>query len=632
MSLRVKMLLFIGVITVVVFLGSLATATIQFRSSAEQTSSRLAGETAKSVGNTTLNFFTKGLQTVRTLAGEFVSLRDQAQASPHEFGVMLHKAIELNPDVLCAWVILDPEFYDNRHNFEGRTAQMFDQRGYCYLSYYWKNGRIVQENTTADTSANFYYVAANAKHEAILEPYFYSWDGAQEQFITTIAVPIIENQEVTGVCGIDIKLEEIQHINQNINLYKTGFALLTSNQGTVVAAPNAKAAGQNLSTYLQLPPNHPIITTATSGQELQTIEKLESLAKEMCITVNPIVIGNTQTPWSLVIMAPTSEVFSDMRRMSGMLTINVIVGIAIMLLCGWWLTRSVLTPIKSSVQLAKLIADGDLTEQIDQRTNDETGDLIDALNLMCTNLNHMAVGTKSESNDIMQTCDNLEQMAMDMSNTASQQASSIEEVSAAMEQMVANIEQAADNARITEQLASKVQQQTLEVGELAKQATEANAQVNQRINIISEIAFQTNILALNAAVEAARAGEHGKGFAVVASEVRKLAEHSKKAAEEIVNLSTHSIEVSHAAGEKLINVIPELERTTKLVQEIAASSAEQKLGVSQINDALMSLNDVTQGYASSSEELAASGEELTTKAHNLSELVQNFKTKDEEKK
>jgi methyl-accepting chemotaxis protein len=191
--------------------------------------------------------------------------------------------------------------------------------------------------------------------------------------------------------------------------------------------------------------------------------------------------------------------------------------------------------------------------------------------------------------------------------------------------MAANIQQNTDNAQQTEKITLNVSQGVEKVGNASRESLESIRNIADKIGIINDIAFQTNILALNAAVEAARAGEHGKGFAVVAAEVRKLAERSKIAADEIVALASKSVNVTEDASELMGSLIPEIEKTAKLVQEIAAASIEQNSGSDQINNAIQQLNTVTQQNAASSEELATSSEELSSQAEQLKELIGFFR-------
>jgi methyl-accepting chemotaxis protein len=215
--------------------------------------------------------------------------------------------------------------------------------------------------------------------------------------------------------------------------------------------------------------------------------------------------------------------------------------------------------------------------------------------------------------------------AQSLSQGTSEQAAAVEETSSSLEQMTASITQNAENSRQMEQAARRGAANAEESGQAVRETVGAMKAIAQRIGIIEEIAYQTNLLALNAAIEAARAGEHGKGFAVVATEVRKLAERSQTAAQEISELASGSVQVAERSGVLLAELIPAIRSTAELVQEVAAASDEQAAGVSQVNRAMGEVDQVAQRNASAAEELSSAAEEMASQAASLQDLVAFFR-------
>ena len=281
-------------------------------------------------------------------------------------------------------------------------------------------------------------------------------------------------------------------------------------------------------------------------------------------------------------------------------------------------------PILKSVAFTNQVAEGDLKASIDIDQKDEIGVLVNSLRNMQNQLTRIVSSIFDSANNIVSASEELSSTSQSLSQGANEQASSVEEISSTMEQIAANIQQNTENAQSTETISLTAQKGITEVSDIARKTSDATKEIAEKIQIINDIAFQTNILALNAAVEAARAGEHGKGFAVVAAEVRKLAEKSKSSADQIVNLAKDSNLFAEQTGSKMEETIPGVVKTTNLVQEISAASIEQENGVNQVNSAIQQLNITTQQNASSSEELAASSEELTSQASALKDLMDFF--------
>ncbi|MBU1229124.1 MAG: cache domain-containing protein [Proteobacteria bacterium] len=293
--------------------------------------------------------------------------------------------------------------------------------------------------------------------------------------------------------------------------------------------------------------------------------------------------------------------------------------------------RSIVNPLNAAAKAVQIVAEGDFTAQLDSTQKDEIGVLTAALNDMVVRLRRVVGEVRGVTDTVAAGAEELSASSEALSQGATEQASALEEVSSSMEEMSSNIKQNADNAQQTEQIARQAATDAQEGGMAVAKAVVAMKSIAEKIVIIEEIARQTNLLALNAAIEAARAGEHGKGFAVVAAEVRKLAERSGHAAGEISELSSSTVGISEKAGQMLTKLVPDIQRTADLVQEMAAATGEQNIGVEQINKAIQQLDHVSQENAASSEEMASTSEELSGQAQHLQETMGFFRMGDEAK-
>lgn len=299
---------------------------------------------------------------------------------------------------------------------------------------------------------------------------------------------------------------------------------------------------------------------------------------------------------------------------------------------GIVITNSITKPVEFAVQFLDRIANGDLTVEVKKEHSnrrDEVGKLLNSMSRMVIRLNELITKIKANASIIINASQELSSSSQQLSEGANEQASSVEEVSSTMEEITSNIQQNTQNAVETQKIANISSSGISEVNFASQENLKSIKMISDKISIINDIAFQTNILALNAAVEAARAGEHGKGFAVVASEVRKLAEHSKIAADEIINLLSVGVKTTQDMVSKMDSITPEIAKTSSLVQEIAAASQEQSNGSNQVNNAIQQLNILTQQNASVSEELAANAKQLSDQADSLFEMISVFKTSED---
>jgi methyl-accepting chemotaxis protein len=282
-----------------------------------------------------------------------------------------------------------------------------------------------------------------------------------------------------------------------------------------------------------------------------------------------------------------------------------------------------LASMKRIVSVTKEIAQGNLRIQVKKRSEED--ELMSAFRMMIRDLTNIAENVQTAASQVATGSQEISASAQQVSQGSTEQAASVEEVSSSMEEMSSTVSQNADNARETAAIASKAAVDAQEGGKSVVETVSAMRSIAEKISIIEEIARQTNMLALNAAIEAARAGEHGKGFAVVAAEVRKLAERSQSAAKEISTLSGTSVEIAEKAGKVIQEIVPGIQKTAELVEEINVSSAEQADGIQQVTKAIQQLDHVIQQSASISEEMASTSEELTAQAEQLREASAFFK-------
>jgi len=287
---------------------------------------------------------------------------------------------------------------------------------------------------------------------------------------------------------------------------------------------------------------------------------------------------------------------------------------------------NVLQNLRGLAQAAEIIARGDLTGSVKILSDKDT--LGKSLSLMIEKLRAVVSDVKYSADNVASGSQQMSAGSEQLSQGATEQAASAEEASSSIEEMHATIRQNAENAQQTEKIAIKSANDAQESGKAVSEAVAAMKDIAGRISIIEEIARQTNLLALNAAIEAARAGEHGKGFAVVAAEVRRLAERSQTAAGEISKLSLSSVHVAERAGSMLAKLVPDIQKTADLVQEISAASKEQSDGAGQINGAIVQLNQVIQQNAGAAEEMSTTAEELSSQAEQLLDTVSYFKTEE----
>ena len=484
-----------------------------------------------------------------------------------------------------------------------------------------------------------------------------------------IARPLVYNGDIEVIVALQLPLEGVNSImQQREGMGETGETYLVGEDLLMRSDSFLDPVNHSVLASFNNPDKGSVDTEATKEAFLGNTDSkvvVDYNGNPVLSAFTPIHLWNTT--WVLLSEIDEAEVMAPINTLLfSIVVIGIIISAGIIFI-ALFIATSIAKPLQKGVEISNKLSEGDINQDIEVSGTDETGQLLAAMKNMVNNLNQtvmvaeqiskgdltaevkllsdrdvlgkslskmvsklyeIVTNVKASSSNVSTGGQAMSSTAQQMSQGATEQAASTEEVSSSMEEMGSNIRQNADNAIQTEKIAAKASLDAEESGKAVSEAVVAMNEIANKISIIEEIARQTNLLALNAAIEAARAGEHGKGFAVVASEVRKLAERSQIAAGEISELSTSTVSTAEKAGGMLSKLVPDIKKTSELVQEISAASREQNNGVEQINRAILQLDQVVQQNASASEEMASTSEELASQAEQLQDAVSFFKTND----
>ena len=565
------------------------------------------------------------MESARTLRNVFSTHTKYKPAERDAFfNQVLYSNLEKNPNFLTIGLYWELKTLDP--NYKKKNGRM-------RISYFRADNQIKVQKAIVDTTnaeiKGIYYMARSLNKEMLYDPYY---DVVTKELagvlMTALFVPIQNRAgQFEGLVGIDISLTEMNKLIAGVKPFEGAVSYIVGGNRMMVAHTAQDLTGKDFFGSLSKDsiPFKEAFDQVKVNSSNSFIYTNSTNKEEYFVSLEPIKIGDNVSNWVIGVEVPTRVILKEAKKVLITTILVGIFGLLLLYIVIYFIAMKIIDPILKGVDFAKNISKGNLSAKLSVRQNDEIGDLAESLSQMAKRLTSTMSEIIESSDAIADSSMDLLNSSVSLSDGANNQAAASEEISTSIELMLSRILENTKNAQETETIAYKAVHGIQEGNESTKVLIESMGNIVQKISIVNEIAIQTNLLAINAAIEASRFGKQGQGFSVVAAEIKKLAEKSKQAAKEINELSSLGLIQAEKTGQKLLEIIPDIEHTAKLVKQIAVSSMDQKISSEEINQGIQQLNQVTQLNAESSYELSINSQNISTQAEKLKKLIAYFR-------
>jgi len=608
----VTSLLIIGVFSISMYNKSISDA----QNNADAVSKEMSGVVSKDLS--------RAIYTTKTFAQVFENYKIIPETIFEKYNYELLKRVEdKNRDFLSvgiSWQLFAID--ENRiEEYGRRRITMYrDAKGEL------KKEDILKDMTGEDSTSLFYKIKKE-NTPVIVEPYVGSFNNEKDFLMTSICFPVQENGKFLGLAVTDISLKKLQNIVIDSKDKNGKLTFLLSNSGIFLANNDEKLLGKSIKEqFSRISQKYNLENKIKQGLSFSFTDKIKDSVQDYYVSMCPVPFGENFQPWSIVTIVPISAITKDAKETMKSVLLLGFISILIMITVIYFIAKSITNPLLKTISFAKELSDGNLNAIYINKRKDEIGKLGDSLILMSGKIREIILKAKNTAHVVEIKSKALQLNSEKIYYGASKQAVASEEISSTMEEMSANIIQSSEHAMITSKTTDKTAIRIKRVSKSVEDTAVFMKQIDEKLKDMEEISFKTKLLSLNSAIEAAHAGVYGKGFTVVAREIRKLADKVKLSAHEMKLMSAKSVDMSTRSAELLNELVPEIQDTTKLIQEITLSAKEQSQGSIQVNNALTGLSAIIQQNAGASEEMVSNLNDLSKLAEELRKVVEFFKT------